>query len=91
VTLPRLSGHRIKRLALCLFWGDLPEGGMEPMTMVVSFDGGERVSSAASGSAENPSIAWRVFSCRIVTAITGTVPARNRTSDLVRMHPKPAR
>jgi hypothetical protein len=30
-------------LALCLFGGDVPEGRMEPLTIVVSFDGGERV------------------------------------------------
>ena len=30
-------------LALCLFGGDIPEGGMEPLTIVVSFDVGEQV------------------------------------------------
>jgi hypothetical protein len=25
-------------LAFCLFGGDIPEGGMEPLTIVVSFD-----------------------------------------------------
>jgi hypothetical protein len=29
--------------ALCLFWGDVPEGGVEPLTIVVSFDVGEQV------------------------------------------------
>src|SRR6202035_5123630 len=30
-------------LALCLFGGDIPEGRMEPLTIVVSFDVGEQV------------------------------------------------
>src|ERR1019366_5005802 len=30
-------------LALCLFGGDIPEGGVEPLTIVVSFDVGEQV------------------------------------------------
>ena len=30
-------------LALCLFGGDIPEGGMEPLTIVVSFDVDEQV------------------------------------------------
>jgi hypothetical protein len=30
-------------LALCLFGGDIPDGGMEPLTIVVSFDVGEQV------------------------------------------------
>jgi hypothetical protein len=29
-------------LALCLFRGDIPHGGMEPLTVVVSFDVGEQ-------------------------------------------------
>jgi hypothetical protein len=29
-------------LALCLFGGDIPEGGMEPLTIVISFDVGEQ-------------------------------------------------
>ena len=30
-------------MALCLFGGDIPEGGMDPLTIVVSFDVGEQV------------------------------------------------
>ena len=30
-------------LALCLFGGDIPEGGMEPLAIVVSFDVDEQV------------------------------------------------
>jgi hypothetical protein len=30
-------------MALCLFGGDIPEGGMKPLTIVVSFDVGEQV------------------------------------------------
>ncbi len=30
-------------MALCLFGGDIPEGGMEPLMIVVSFDVGEQV------------------------------------------------
>jgi hypothetical protein len=30
-------------LALCLFWGDIPEGGMKPLTIVISFDVSEQV------------------------------------------------
>ena len=36
MTFLRFSGHWIKLsgLALCLFGGDIPEGGMEPLTIV---------------------------------------------------------
>ena len=30
-------------MALCLFGGDIPESGMKPLTIVVSFDVGEQV------------------------------------------------
>jgi hypothetical protein len=30
-------------LALCLFGGDIPDGGMKPLTIIVSFDVGEQV------------------------------------------------
>jgi hypothetical protein len=33
----------LRGLKLCLFGGDVPEGGVEPLTVVVSFDIGEQV------------------------------------------------
>jgi hypothetical protein len=38
-----LADTGLSGLALCLFGGDIPEGGMEPLTIVVSFDVGEQV------------------------------------------------
>src|SRR5512132_192020 len=41
---PRKSGHRVTRPEALPFGGDVPEGGEEPLTVVVSFDIGEQVS-----------------------------------------------
>src|ERR1700730_3003868 len=40
---PDLADTGLSGLALCLFGGDIPEGGMEPLTIVVSYDVGEQV------------------------------------------------
>jgi hypothetical protein len=41
--LPAIWWTPLSGLALCLFGGDIQEGGMKPLTIVVSFDGGEQV------------------------------------------------
>ncbi len=43
VKFPRKSGRWLRGLKLCLFGGEVAEGGVEPLTVVVSFDIGEQV------------------------------------------------
>jgi hypothetical protein len=43
LTFLRLVDSGLSGLALCLFGGHIPEGGIEPLTIVVSFDAGEQV------------------------------------------------
>ena len=44
LTFLRFSGHWIKRLGALPVPGDISEGGIEPLTIVVSFDIGEQLS-----------------------------------------------
>jgi hypothetical protein len=43
VTFLRFCGHGSSGLALCLFGGDIPKGGMKPLTIVISFDVSEQI------------------------------------------------
>ena len=44
LTLPRKSGHRVRRtFASAWSWGDVADGGVDPLTIVVALDVGKQV------------------------------------------------
>src|SRR5512132_3151630 len=88
---PRKVDTGLRGLKLCLFGGDVPEGGVEPLTVVVSFDIGEQVSlgrlAGRIGGVVNQLGFERVepaFHRRIVHCPSGSSTARCRSLSVTR-------